>query len=66
MINCNFTTFPGCYALREEKLLWQLMEALSEIKCNVPEGKNRAVTAAKTLHGKHHGLPADEVGQVEP
>lgn len=50
----------------EEKLLWQLMEALSEIKCNAPEGKNRAVTAATTLHSKHHALRADEVGQVEP
>jgi len=42
------------------------MEALSKIKCNVSEGKNRAVTAVTTLHSEHHALRADEVGQVEP
>lgn len=42
------------------------MGALSEIKCNVPEGKNRAVTAATTPHSEHHALQADEVEQVEP
>lgn len=49
----------------EGKLLWQLMEALSEIKCNVPEGKDRAVTAATTPHSEHHALKADKVEQVE-
>lgn len=42
------------------------MGALSEIKCNVPEGKKRAVTAATTPHSEHHALQADEVEQVEP